>query len=934
MQPPRLRLLTTGQKRMLLAILAGSGVLLANSVYLVLAAHVGGVGDAPDELPLTYQLMLLVHVVLGLLLVVPALVFSFWHLRLALRNRRPGTLPSGAAVLVLAVFLALSGLFIMTAANSAQNRWAFVGHQVAAVLLPVAYLLHRLLGRDRLRRESFLKGLAGMGAVVLVLALVHILETGGLPERPQLPEGAVPADLSPDDVLAQPLHDPFIPFRPAAWVDPESPFHPSAATTSTGGPLPARIIHHDDFPDLEAFRRETREFGFAPNWYLGAQTCRRCHPDIVEQWAVSVHRFASFNNPFYRKAVEFTRDKHGKDPSLFCGGCHDPAVMLAGNMREDIDPLTPEAQAGLTCLACHAIDRIHNLTGNGAYNIQDEEPSPYAFFSATEGWRREISDFLVKSKPTVHKRRMLKPFFKTSEFCSVCHKVNLDVAVNGYKWLRGQNEYDAWHDSGAARNNPMTWYEPPEVRTCQDCHMPLEPAVLGDVSADEGLVRSHRFLSVNTALPAIRGDEDTLRRIREIRRDSVRLDVFAVHREEGGSVLGLTEEPVPVHPGEEIRVDVVVRNKGVGHTFPGGTNDSNQAWIDFQVLADGKTIFHSGAVDEERYVDPAAHFFKAVFVDADGNLIDKRNVADIHTSVYVNVIPPSGSDVARYVFRVPEDLAGRTLEIRAALRWRKFNRFYTEFVFEGREVPDLPIDTLAVSAARLAVVTEGSSAAPQKRDEDWVRFNDYGIGLYLDGDTLGALEAFAEVARLAPERPDGWRNQARTLLKDGNIEGAEAMLRRASEADPDDPKTAFFWGMLLEESGRLEKAAEAYRQVLVFYPESRGTWARLGQTFWRMGRLEDSLKAWLQVLRIDPENANAHHKRALIYKAMAAREEDPRRASVHRLAWKEAEKAYLKYKDDETAQEVTLRYRLSHPHDNRMSQPIVIHELERIPESR
>ena len=94
--------------------------------------------------------------------------------------------------------------------------------------------------------------------------------------------------------------------------------------------------------------------------------------------------------------------------------------------------------------------------------------------------------------------------------CLTCHKVSLDVPVNDYRWLRGQNEYDNWHDSGVAQNAARTFYRPrdpitgqPVKKNCQDCHMPLEDAPLGDVSAKDGKVRSHRFIAVNTALPAL-----------------------------------------------------------------------------------------------------------------------------------------------------------------------------------------------------------------------------------------------------------------------------------------------------------------------------------------------------------------------------------------------------------------------------------------------
>ena len=61
--------------------------------------------------------------------------------------------------------------------------------------------------------------------------------------------------------------------------------------------------------------------------------------------------------------------------------------------------------------------------------------------------------------------------------------------------------------------------------------MPLEDAPLGDVSAKDGKVRSHRFIAVNTALPALRGDTDTIQRIEKfLQEDKLRVDVFALRR--------------------------------------------------------------------------------------------------------------------------------------------------------------------------------------------------------------------------------------------------------------------------------------------------------------------------------------------------------------------------------------------------------------------
>lgn len=922
MEPPKprqtLRLLNAKQKRLLRWVLLGAAFMLANSAYLAWAGHADGVGDDPGHLPVSYQAALILHIAGGIAIFLPAVVFTFWHLQRALLRRTASTLASGGLVFGSVLFLLPTGLFILTAANTRENAWAFLGHQIAALALPAGYLLHRVLGKDRPSLATAGRWIAGMTGLALAFAAVHGLE--GRPERP---------DGDPETWRFPNLAVDVSGYAPAGDPNPENPFFPSSTTTTTGGFLPARVLHKDDLPDLAPFHAETREFGFSPNHHLGAETCDRCHQDIVDQWAVSAHRFASFNNPFYRKSVELTRELVGRETSQWCGGCHDPAIMLAGNMPGEIDPLTPEAQAGLTCMACHAIDRIHNQTGNGAYNIQDATPSPYLFSGSKSGPGRFLHDYVLKAKPNVHKHEMMKPFFRESVFCSACHKVNLDVPVNNYRWFRGQNEFDAWHNSGFAHNNPMTWYEPPEVKTCQDCHMPLEEARLGDLAAKGGKVRSHRFLSVNTALPYIRGDQDSIDRIeKDLQDGKLRVDIFAIHR--NGELLTTAPDRTrpEAAPGDVIRVDVVVRNQGVGHTFPGGTNDSNEGWLDFRVEGPDGTVWRHGYIREDKHVDPAAHFYKAVFVDRHGERIARRNPTDIHAPVYVNVIAPSTSDIARYEFAVPEGLRAGSLRIEVALRWRKFNREFTEFVYEGKEVPDLPVTTIETASLDLPV--SPAPGRPERFDGDpsqWMRYNDYGIGSVLQGDTRTAILAFRHVAELAPDRVDGWRNMARAYLRDGALEEAERFLREATARAPDDARTAFFWGRLHEERGgaSLERAVEAYRRVLQAYPQSRDAWDRLGRVLMHLDRYEEARICWERLLSIDPESALGHEKYGQTLLALSERAGDEETRVRLEGASEIARLYFEKYKIDENADKATLEYRRRHPHDHRMSQQMVVH---------
>lgn len=996
---------------LLVAVLALGAFMLANTAYLLLNRLADAVEwellvSGATALPAVFQAMVLTHTGVGLVLAVLVVVFVVAHLTKVWDRRHRTSVVSGIVLATAAITLAVTGLFILTAAASRENRWAWWLHVACAAIVVVGYVAHRLFSYSRPRGDAGRRFGIAVAGLLAVLVGVHVLtdRTDAVPGEEPARAGATAYDdtaagTSEDDPAAVPgaevaasrADDELVrsitgaggrerrvarwsdsAFVPAGWVPPESPFFPSAATTTSGGYLPARIITRGELAtSRDSVRREVEAYGFVKDARLGAETCARCHQAIVEQWSTSVHRFASFNNPFYEATIDDMRENavepnrwieehashfpdeiegFGRVKSKWCSGCHDPAIMLAGNMGLEVDRASTEAQAGLTCLACHAVDRIHDVTGNGNYNVADEQEDPYLFADAEAGTLGAfLHDAALKAKPTVHRRQMRKEFFGTSEFCATCHKVSLREPLNNYRWLRGQDEYDNWHDSGVPRNASRTFYLPDVARGCQDCHMPRVAAPEGDVAAEGGTVRSHRFLAVNTALPHVRGDTATIRRIERFLQDGkLRVDVFALRRSGRPAIMDLENADVTLRPGERVTVDVVVRNQGVGHTFPGGTNDSNEGWIEFTLRdSDGRTLLISGALGDDGHLDPMAHPYKALILDEDGDPIHRRNAQDIHVTVYANVIGPGTADVARYEFTVPPELAGRELEARARLLWRKFDRNYTEFAYETNpegftlfdEVPDLPVTEIERDAVRLPVAggsggaggggaseeagsgtREGAASGDDGTAEDadtplWIRYNDYGIALLLQDDTRGATRAFERVAELEPGRIDGPLNLARAAIRDGNLDRAFEHLGTVEEIETGDSRAAWVWGRALQEDGRYELAALAYRRVLEAFPEDRAAWRNLGRTLYLDGRYEAALDAFDRVLEIDPEDRVAHYHRMLSFRSLGRSEE----ADV-------AEMAYRHYQVDESAQQITRAYRLEHPGANLETQALHTHE--------
>jgi hypothetical protein len=286
---------------------------------------------------------------------------------------------------------------------------------------------------------------------------------------------------------------------------PSSPFYPSSADTNVKATIPA-------------------------NFFLTSDTCGRCHRDIYEQWRSSMHHFASFNNQWYRKSIEYMQDMVGTRPSKWCAGCHDHALFFNGRfdrpVREQVS--TPEAQAGLGCTSCHSMTRVHGTMGQGGFEI---EYPLHDLAASSNPLLRTLHDRLTELAPRPHRETFLKPFHReqTSEFCSTCHKVHLDEPVNSYRWLRGFNEYDNWQGSGVSGEGARSFYYPSSPQGCGDCHMPLVSST--DPAARDGRVHSHRFAAANTAVPFVNHDTAQLDAVKAfLENGQVTLDLFGIAR--------------------------------------------------------------------------------------------------------------------------------------------------------------------------------------------------------------------------------------------------------------------------------------------------------------------------------------------------------------------------------------------------------------------
>jgi tetratricopeptide (TPR) repeat protein len=234
-----------------------------------------------------------------------------------------------------------------------------------------------------------------------------------------------------------------------------------------------------------------------------------------------------------------------------------------------------------------------------------------------------------------------------------------------------------------------------------------------------------------------------------------------------------------------------------------------------------------------------------------------------------------------------------------------------------KAIPDIPITVMAEAHASLGVLARGAAlpvAQPVMSAEVRERWNDYGIGLLLQGDIKNAEATFLKVTQMDPAYADGWVNVARARIQEGNMAEAEPVLRAALQRDPQLAKTHFFLGTALKSLGRYDEAIEHLRQASASYPRDRVVLNQLGRVLFLQRRFQDAVAAFQKVLAIDPEDLQAHYNLMLCQQglgdaAAAAREQQ----------------LYLRFKADEASQTITGQYRQLHPDDNNERQQIHEH---------
>jgi len=662
------------------------------------------------------------------------------------------------------------------------------------------------------------------------------------------------------------------------------PFLPSYATTDTG-----------QFIDSKSF--------------LSAKYCGHCHQEAYAEWRQTAHA-NSFRNPWYTKNVNLLIKGKGIEFTRHCEGCHNPTALASGALTKGSPIDRHFDQDGVTCMACHSIQKV-DQRGTGSYVIAQPtallDDKGYPIYG-------EVPDKEILAHLDRHSKAVMKDFYRTSEFCGACHKAALPRMLNGYKWQRAIFLYDEWQQASFAKESPLPFYVKPTVSTCQTCHMPSEAISLPDYGAEQGKLASHRWLGGDTAVFKYYGyDEQMQKTIAFLRKDVLNVDLFAIERNGGPVIAPLGSVPVTIAPGDDLIVSAVIQNKGIGHTLIPEQRDFYECWVEFQAKdGAGHTIMDSGALEPDGSLDPSAHSFTNRLINVRGTLNDLHQVWDTRVIAFNNTIASGRSQIVRYEFKVPAGATG-PITVTAKVNYRRFNQHFTDFVMGKRY--DVPVVEMA-SRTRTFALGDNPAEKPDPQDNpEWMRWNDYGIGLLDAQQYAASVYAFERVAALRPDYADAYTNVAIADISWQRYDDARTHLEKALTLAPKNARALYYRALVERIQGDLSAAVADLREMVAQYPRSRDGHRELGFSLYQQHKYQEACTEYEAVQSIDPDDLAAHYILSIVYRRLGRKEDAAREAA-----------AFADQKDDPTANSYALEYLSKHPEVASESVPWHIHK--------
>jgi len=910
------------------------------------------------EPTLFYLGNLVLHMLLGVILAAACLVYLFRQFKSLSFAMRLG--------LILFLLSAVPGIVLMKVGGMRPNRWLL--HTHIAMAIPAAIVLAASFRAFARRVSSGLDRSASQFAwrsYLVALPMLVVLPVGVKTYLHYFP--------SPMDRIKNPTTAPTSMYEEGAGEN--SPFFPSSANTTSGKTIPSNFFmtsetckrcHADIY---EQWNSSMHHFSsFNNQWYRKSIEYMQ---DVVgtkpSKWCAGCHDHAVFFNGRFDTPIKQQINTPEAQAGLACTSCHSivqvndsvgnggfvieyPALhdmaasknkflQWAHDFLVEVDPephkkvfMKPFHRQDVAemCSSCH---KVHLDVPVNAYR-----------------WMRGFNDYDNWQASGVSGQGARSFYYpKQSQKCVDCHMPLVDSKDFGN--VNGKVHSHRFPAANTAV--PFANQDHKQLQTVIDFlrnkHVTVDIFALSAGESVRGngesaLAKPSENLQLSSSFAV--GEES----------ESFGAGASAFSAPPAEIVAPLDRTSAVVRRGDSVRIDVVARTRTVGHFFPGGTVDAFDVWLELQAIDNkGQTVFWSGQTQDDGKgpVEAGAHMYRSYLLDEHGNPINKRNAWAARSVLYVRLIPPGAADTVHFRLRVPETVGDRIV-LKAKLNYRKFAWWNTQWAYAGirdpqqgnfaldkghddgnwifkgdlsqvsgtlKEIPNLPIVTMAEDEKQLLVVDRNGAIPEQKskyQKEDLLRWNDYGIGLLLQGDLKAAEATFLRVTEIDPSYADGWVNVGRVRIQEGNTAGAQQVLRKALDLDGELAKSNYFYALTLKTQGKYDEALLYLRKALAKYPRDRVVRNQAGRILFLKRQYAEAIREFEETLRVDPEDLQAHYNLMLCHQGLGNSEQADRE-----------QKLYLRFKADESAQAITGPVRLRHPEANNERQPI--HEHVSVP---
>jgi tetratricopeptide (TPR) repeat protein len=649
----------------------------------------------------------------------------------------------------------------------------------------------------------------------------------------------------------------------------------------------------------------------SPKSFYTAEYCGHCHQQAYAEWRQSVHSNA-FRNPWYLKNVNMLIDEKGVQYSRHCEGCHNPVALLSGDLSQGMPKKRPFENEGVTCSTCHSIQAV-DTTGTGSYVMGIPAVLVDANGKPISG---PVSDSEILAHLDRHSQAVMRPIYKTPEFCASCHKAAIPHTMDDYKWLRAFTVYDEWQGSSFAKQSPLPFYRKDVVSNCQTCHMKATPTIdgLSEPGAKNGQFLNHRWVGGNSLMPAYYHYDEQAQKLVDFLQHGfdgkgvLNVDIFALENESAEATpkdqvliapLGLTS--FSLAPGATLIADVVIQNKGIGHSLVPEQRDFYEAWVNFTVKdSSGKTLSESGFLQPDGNLDPSAHSFTNRLINNKGELNDIHQIWHNRVLAYNNTIQSGRSQLVRYRFRLPKDISGH-ISITATVKYRRFDQHFIDYVFNQKHYPQPVIDIASETRTFNIGPNDPVKPGPDENPE-WMRWNNYGIALLDAQQYQDSVHAFERVATLRPDYADAYTNMAVVEISWERYTDAGANLAKALTLLPGDPRALYYRALVERNAGHVHEAISDFQTMLAKYPRAKDGLRELGFSYFQLHDYAHARDAYEKLQAIDPDDLAAHYSLAIIYRRLGERQKSAIESAK-----------FADQKDDPTASVYALEFLGQHP---------------------